>query len=148
MRGSHQISTRGVGPFLRRIFFSGRGVKIFQVGESNSIFLTGGVTKIQLGEWDLFLQRHILGQSWCTNGFRILYHIFEFFHRIFCKWLFRFEALYALCSRNFQNVKLRLDFVEIWWLPPSNFLSWTPLVEKFWLPYLKNFPLQKKVPLP
>ena len=34
--------------------FSSRGVKIFQVGESNSEILKGGVTKIELGEWDLF----------------------------------------------------------------------------------------------
>ena len=27
---------------------------MFQVGESNSEILKGGVTKIELGEWDLF----------------------------------------------------------------------------------------------
>ena len=34
--------------------FSSRGVKIFQVGEPNKEILRGGVTKIELGEWDLF----------------------------------------------------------------------------------------------
>ena len=34
--------------------FSSRGVKNFQVGESNSKNSEGGVTKIELGEWDLF----------------------------------------------------------------------------------------------
>ena len=53
-RGSQQISTRGVGPFFAKENFSGKGVKIFQVGESNRKILTGGVNKIQLGDWDLF----------------------------------------------------------------------------------------------
>ena len=48
--GSLQNSTRGVGPFFGKFFFSTRGVKIFQVGESNSEILRGGVTKFQLGE--------------------------------------------------------------------------------------------------
>ena len=29
-------------------------------------------------------------------------------------WISRKILLTALCSRNFQNVKLRLDFVEVW----------------------------------
>ena len=49
-RGSHQNSTRGVGPFFAKENFSGRGVKIFQLGESNSENLKGGVIKFQLGE--------------------------------------------------------------------------------------------------
>ena len=32
------------------------------------------------------------------------------------------KLFWALCSRNFQNVKLRLDFVKIWWFYcPSDF---------------------------
>ena len=34
--------------------FSSKGVKIFQAGESDLEILRGGVTKIELGEWDLF----------------------------------------------------------------------------------------------
>ena len=49
-RGSQQISTRGVGPFFAKENFSGRGVKIFQLGESNPKILRGGVNKIQVGE--------------------------------------------------------------------------------------------------
>ena len=62
-------STRGVGPFFAKKIFSGRGVKIFQIGESNPKILRGGVTKIQLGEWDLFLQRKIfqVGESKFSN---------------------------------------------------------------------------------
>ena len=49
--------------------------------------------------------------------------------------LFNFEALkvsfsvsVALCSRNFQNVKLRLDFVEMWsFYRHSNFM-WKPIL--------------------
>ena len=64
-RGSNQNSTRGVGPFFAKKNFSSRGVKIFQLGDSNSEILRGGVIKIQLGEWDLFLQRKIfqVGES-------------------------------------------------------------------------------------
>ena len=29
-----------------------------------------------------------------------------------------------LCSRNFQNVKLRLDFVEIWWFYCQSDFAW------------------------
>ena len=44
--------------------FSSRGVKIFQVGESDSEILKGGVTKIELGEWDLFCKiRNFLGRG-------------------------------------------------------------------------------------
>ena len=38
--------------------------------------------------------------------------------------------------------------VQFWRLPPSGFLSWTPLPQNFWLPYLRNFILVKKVRLP
>ena len=38
-RGSQQNPTRGVGPFFTKENFSGRGVKIFQLGESNPIIL-------------------------------------------------------------------------------------------------------------
>ena len=58
-------STRGVGPFFGRIIFSTRGVKIFQVRESNSEILRGGVTKLQLGEWDLFAKK-----NFSTRGVR------------------------------------------------------------------------------
>ena len=34
--------------------FSTRGVKISEVGESNSEILSRGVFKIELGDWDLF----------------------------------------------------------------------------------------------
>ena len=43
-RGSNQNSTRGVGPFFAKENFSGRGVKIFQVRDSNSKILRGGVS--------------------------------------------------------------------------------------------------------
>ena len=56
-RGSHQNSTRGVGPFFAKKNFSGRGVKISEVGESNSTFLRGGVPKIELGDSDWVCQK-------------------------------------------------------------------------------------------
>ena len=33
----------------------------------------------------------------------------------------------SLCSRNFQNVKLRLDFVEIWWFFCHSNFAWNQI---------------------
>ena len=63
--GSLQNSTRGVGPFFGRKIFSTRGVKIFQVRESNSEILRGGVTKFQLGESECVSKKYFfeVGES-------------------------------------------------------------------------------------
>ena len=58
--GSLQNSTRGVGPFFGRKIFSTRGVKIFQVRESNSKILKGGVNEFQLGESEWVFQKFLL----------------------------------------------------------------------------------------
>ena len=34
----------------------------------------------------------------------------------------------ALCSRNFQNVKLRLDFLEIWQIYLHSDFTWNPIL--------------------
>ena len=34
----------------------------------------------------------------------------------------------ALCSRNFQNVKIRLDFVETWWFFCHSDFMWNPIL--------------------
>ena len=34
----------------------------------------------------------------------------------------------SLCSRNFQNVKLRLDFVEIWSFYHHSDFTWNPIL--------------------
>ena len=34
----------------------------------------------------------------------------------------------GLCSRNFQNVKLRLDFVEIWWFYRHSDFAWNHIL--------------------
>ena len=43
----------------------------------------------------------------------------------------------ALCSRNFQNVKLRLDFVEIWSFYRHSEFTWNQILEyskmSFWV---------------
>ena len=59
-RGSHQNSTRGVGPFFAKKIFSGRGVKIFEVRESNPKILRGGVSKFQLGESECICKKNFL----------------------------------------------------------------------------------------
>ena len=33
----------------------------------------------------------------------------------------------ALCSRNFQNVKLKLDFVKIWWFYRHSDFAWNQI---------------------
>ena len=43
----------------------------------------------------------------------------------------------SLCSRNFQNVKLRLDLVEIWWFYNFSDLTWNQFLlnwngQKMW----------------
>ena len=45
--------------------------------------------------------------------------------------------LFALCSRNFQNVKLVLDFVDIWSFYHLSDLTWNPILahlngDKMW----------------
>ena len=43
-------------------------------------------------------------------------------NKTFCKSCTYSQIYITLCSRNFQNVKLRLDFVEIWsFFPPLRF---------------------------
>ena len=37
-------------------------------------------------------------------------------------------SLASLCSRNFQNVKLRLDFVEIWSFYCHSEFTWNPIL--------------------
>ena len=34
----------------------------------------------------------------------------------------------SLCSRNFQNVKLRLDFIEIWWFYRHSEFGWNHIL--------------------
>ena len=41
---------------------------------------------------------------------------------------FRLDKKTALCSRNFQNVKLRLDFVEIWSFYRHSELTWNHIL--------------------
>ena len=36
----------------------------------------------------------------------------------------------ARCSRNFQNVKLRLDFIEIWWCFCHSDFTWNQILAK------------------
>ena len=43
-----------------------------------------------------------------------------------------FQVHIALCSRNFQNVKLRLDFVEIWSSYRHSDFMWNQIFWQFW----------------
>ena len=41
------------------------------------------------------------------------------------------KLFWALCSRNFQNVKLGLDFVEIWWFYCHSDFTWNQILAHF-----------------
>ena len=45
------------------------------------------------------------------------------------KWVFA-RKLLALCSRNFKNVKLSLDFVEIWYFHRRSDFTWNQILAK------------------
>ena len=37
------------------------------------------------------------------------------------------KSTISLCSRNFLNVKLRFDFVEVWWFSCHSDFTWNPI---------------------
>ena len=73
---------------------------------------------------------HITPDSRIVRNFTLNHtEIYKFFTTNHDKWGklsftdFTFHAN-ALCSRNFQNVKLRLDFVDIWWFYRHSDFTW------------------------
>ena len=50
-------------------------------------------------------------------------------------WFWQQQNYNPLCSRNFQNVKLRLDFVEIWWFHHHSDFTWN---QNWWIQMVKK----------
>ena len=65
-----------------------------------------------------------LGFSLCISSYICIFWVI--YESVF-GWL-RKKANYTLCSRNFQNVKLRLDFVEIWSFYLHSDFTWNPIL--------------------
>ena len=61
----------------------------------------------------------------CGNWWNLLSHSFE---KNFMKVTFSLKKNLALCSRNFQNVKLRLDFVEVWSFYQHSDFTWNQIL--------------------
>ena len=98
--------------------------------QNNSPSDTFIIISIEMGKSS---RTHIGTPIRCFTGITISYTHIPKYHsacRFFLPlnfkttWNLDFLREIALCSRNFQNVQLRLDFVEIWWFYRHSDFTW------------------------
>ena len=112
-------------------FFSCRHcAENFNLKVQNMGFLPSKPSHSILWLWQIHNMANIKlkGEKTFTIYGRIAYSNHKTYSIGICLNLSVFKLALSLCSRNFQNVKLRLEFVEFWYLYCPSYFTWNRIL--------------------